>query len=286
MTYDSFRGVIVFGPSFENYSYWSFWDWDGVKWNDPAPILETADPVLSVLNGTVLGGFAFDANRRRSVWFGGGFLGTAQDKTVLFDGKTWTPLTSSTTPPPRLETAMAYDSDRRVSVMFGGNVNSGFNGGHTNDTWELTTVDVPVINEQPASQYRPVGDTAVFSVNAVGYGTLGYQWYFGNTPIDGAREEMLTIPNVRHQDAGRYSVLVSNECGATWSRSAMLTLSPNLQIFSEANSTALVWPPEAKVVLEVADSVHGPWSIVPNPPTPFNIETFGPGKFFRLRRAN
>src|ERR1051325_672899 len=138
MIYDSFRGVIVFGPSFENYSFWSFWDWDGTKWIDPAPILYSTDTVLSALNGTTLGGFAFDANRRRSIWFGG--INTRTDnKTVAFDGTKWTFLTNSTPPPPRLETAIAFDSDRHVLVMFGGNLNNS-DRGHTNDTWELAAV--------------------------------------------------------------------------------------------------------------------------------------------------
>ncbi|MCI0540528.1 MAG: hypothetical protein L0Z50_35455, partial [Verrucomicrobiales bacterium] len=81
-----------------------------------------------------------------------------------------------------------------------------------------------------------------------------------------------------------YRVRVSSECGDTWSRSAVLTLDPKLQVFSEGNSTTLVWAEDPRLVLEVADSVNGPWTIVPNPPIPFNISALGPGKFFRLRR--
>jgi hypothetical protein len=168
-------------------------------------------------------------------------------------------------------------------VMFGGSlVTSGIEGA-TNDTWELIAVDVPLINEQPASQYRPAGESATFSVKAVGPGQLAYQWYRGNTPLPGANADTLTIAGLRAQDAGNYYVLVANECGVTSSRSAILTLDPKLQIFSGGNTSTLIWPPDVKVVLEVADSPNGPWSVVPNPPNPFNIGLFGPGKFFRLR---
>ena len=68
--YDAFRGVAVFGPTYESYSFWSFWDWDGVKWTN-FPVLHFTDPIVTEFHGTTWGGFAFDANRRRSTWFGG-----------------------------------------------------------------------------------------------------------------------------------------------------------------------------------------------------------------------
>lgn len=172
----------------------------------------------------------------------------------------------------------------------GGSLAYGGATGATNDTWELISVDGPLINEQPASQYRTPSETAIFGVTAVGPGTLTYRWYreSGNGPRTALPQagEYLTIQPVRSQDASTYSVAVSNECGTTWSHSAILTLDPKLQIFSAANTTTLVWSPEPKLVLEIADEVQGPWAIVPNPPNPFNIAAFGPGKFFRLRRPN
>jgi hypothetical protein len=282
MTYDSFRGLVVFGPTIESYSHWSFWDWDGVKWTN-FPVVHFTDPIVTVLHGTTWGGFSFDANRRRSTWFGGIQAATV-NHSAFFDGKEWTLLINSTLPPaPRVLPAMAYDSERRAHVMFGGSLTYGSAQGATNDTWELIAVDVPLINEQPASQYRQPGQTAVLSVQAIGPGLLAYQWYHGNTQLAGANANTLTISNLRAEDAGEYRVEVSNECGTTWSRSAVLTLDPKLQIFSAANTATLIWPPEAGVVLEMADSINGPWTVVPDPPNPFNVGLFGPSKFFRLR---
>jgi hypothetical protein len=284
MTYDSFRGVTVFGPTVESYSHWSFWDWDGVKWTN-FPVLFYTDPVVTMLHGTTSGGFAFDKNRRRSTWFGGVNSGP-QNKTAFFDGKEWTLLTNSTPPPaPRVVPAMAYDSDRRAMVMFGGDLVGGGTQGATNDTWELIAVDVPLINEHPTSQYRLAGETATFNVQAVGPGPLSYQWYHRNVPLAGANANTVTIPDVRADDAGEYYVLVSNECGTRSSHSAILTLEPKLQIFSSANTTTLIWPPEPNLVLESAEVVTGPWTVILNPPNPFTIGAFGPGKFFRLREA-
>jgi hypothetical protein len=282
MTYDSYRNVIVFGPTLESYSHWSFWDWDGTNWSN-FPVVHFTDPIVSVLHGTSLGGFAFDANRRRSVWFGGQ-SSVAQNKTALFDGKDWTFFTNSTPPPPRTETAMAYDLDRRVLVMFGGNLmNSGAPPG-TNDTWELAAVDAPVIREHPTSQIRAAGETATFRVSASGHGFVAYQWYFQNNLIVGAQTDTLTIPTVGEQNVGEYYVRIGSQCGSVTSRVATLTLDQKLQILSSAAATTLIWPPDANVVVETADSVNGPWAMIPNPPNPFDIGTFGPGKFFRLRR--
>jgi hypothetical protein len=283
MTYDSFRGVAVFGPTIENWSHWSFWDWDGVKWSI-IPVVHFTDPIVTVLHGTSLGGFDFDANRRRGTWFGGIQAATV-NHTAFFDGKEWTLLTNSTAPPARrVLPAMAYDSDRRAHVMFGGSLTYG-GSGVTNDTWELIAVDVPLINEQPASQYRQAGETATFSVQAVGPGVLGYQWYHRGTPLPGANADTLTIPNIGTADAGEYQVLVSNDCGTRPSRTAILTLDPKLQIFSAANTTTLIWPPAANLVLESAGSATGPWTLVPNATSPFALSAVGPAKFFRLRQV-
>jgi hypothetical protein len=283
--YDSHRGVLVFGPTPERYSDWSFWDWDG-EWWSINPVVYFTDPVVNELHGTVLGGFAFDASRRRSIWFGGVVGSVIHNKTALFDGNKWSLLTNGIPPAPRLDTVMVYDSDRQRMVMFGGNLNN-TDRGATNDTWELAAVAAPLVSEHPASQYRKLGETATFTAKASGAGPLYYEWLRNGTNLyeGGIDSETLTINPVRAQDAGLFRVRILSPCGETWSRSAVLTLDPKLQIFSEMNTTTLVWAPDPKLVLEVADSVvKGPWTIIPNPPIPFNVAASGPGKFFRLRR--
>ncbi len=283
MTYDSFRGVTVFGPTSESYSAWTFWDWDGAKWSNNPLAYSPNDPVVAAMYQTIWGGFAFDRNWRRSVWFGGVQLAT-RNRTALFDGTRWTLLTNGSPPPARVLPAMAYDSDRRVMVMFGGSLTTAGTVGATNDTWELIAVDLPLINEHPTSHYRLAGESATFRVEAVQSTSMAYQWYHGNTPIPDATAPTFTIPNVRSEDAGEYSVLVSNGCGATRSHPALLTLNPNLQIFSYANTKTLIWRPDPAMVLESADIVSGPWTTVAAPPNPLTIGG-GSAKFFRLRQT-
>jgi len=179
---------------------------------------------------------------------------------------------------------MAYDSHRRAAVIFGGSLTSGGATGATNDTWELIAVDVPLINEHPVSQYRLAGETATFTVEAAQPTSFAYQWYHGSTPIPGASGTTLTLPNVQAADAGEYSVLVSNACGATRSRPALLTLNASLQIFNSGNTATLIWKPDPGMVLESTDDLNGSWTPVAVPPNPTYVGG-GPAKFFRLRPA-
>lgn len=187
---------------------------------------------------------------------------------------------------------MAYDSDRRVSVMFGGSLTYGAALGATNDTWELTAIDVPLINEQPASQYRQVGETAVFNVQPVGLanGTLKYQWYRGSEVLSqnsagrlsGSDSPALRVQNVSPLDAGAYWVRVSSDSGETWSQPAFLTLNSRLQIAPFGGRATLIWS-DRSGLLEQAHDPGGPWMAVPGVKSPFNPATLGSAQFFRLR---
>lgn len=291
MVYDSFRQTVVYGPMQENTTSGRFWDWDGTRW-----ILrtsETFDPEYFFnFSGNENGAFAFDGYRRRTVWFGGR-RGVVDNKTGFFDGEDWTSLTTSPIlPAARSETAMAYDSRRRAVVMFGGDL-MGYSPNPfviqmTNDTWELIALDTPLINEQPASQYRRPGETARFTVSAVGPKTLSYRWLRDGVPlitssrIIGADSGTLTISSVEAADAGTYRAVVLNDCGESWSSPAILTLQPDLQIFSAEKTITLLWT-DTGVRLEVAEGVAGPWTPVAGATSPFRPAQFGPAKFFRIR---
>jgi hypothetical protein len=77
-----------------------------------------------------------------AVLFGG--CGNASCATVLNDtwqwtGDKWNELTPATSPPPRIYSAMAFDEQEEVSILFGGLVCSGTgcmqNGANLSDTW-------------------------------------------------------------------------------------------------------------------------------------------------------
>jgi uncharacterized protein YjdB len=82
------------------------------------------------------------------------------------------------------------------------------------------TAPNPIV--KPANETVVVGQTAFFGVQALG-GGLGYQWKFGATPIPGATNNTLVLPNVTFASAGIYSVLITNNIGST-NVSAMLTV--------------------------------------------------------------
>jgi hypothetical protein len=88
------------------------------------------------------------------------------------------------------------------------------------------TVEPPalLILQGPANVNAVPGKSAVFSVQALGQ-DLSYQWSFDETPIAGATNATLTLPDVTSANAGTYSVLVSNPTGST-NLSALLTISP------------------------------------------------------------
>ncbi len=86
---------------------------------------------------------------------------------------------------------------------------------------------VPGLTASPANQTVIAGGTAVFSVSAVGVGSLAYQWRFNGYNIPGATGTNLLINNVASNQMGAYSVVVSNVNGANESAPAALIVVPN-----------------------------------------------------------
>ena len=89
----------------------------------------------------------------------------------------------------------------------------------------LLTVKVPpAIIVQPLSQTIVVGVTANLSVTATGDLPLSYQWRFNGTPITGATNPTLTLPGIRANQTGDYTVVVSNPYGTVTSSIATLSV--------------------------------------------------------------
>lgn len=85
----------------------------------------------------------------------------------------------------------------------------------------------PLILTQPQSLAVSEGQTAVFSVTATGTPPLRYQWFFNtNFALAGRTNSTLTLPGVSAQDAGAYSVEVTNDYGGVHSGFAFLTVVP------------------------------------------------------------
>ncbi len=80
------------------------------------------------------------------------------------------------------------------------------------------------IISQPQSVTVYAGDTATFSVGAVGTAPLGYQWHFNNGAISGATSATLTISNIQASDVGSYFAVVSDASGSATSAVATLSI--------------------------------------------------------------
>jgi hypothetical protein len=124
MAYDSNRGVtVLFGGTTGGNETW---EWNGSNWVQQFP----ASSPLSRFSHAM----AYDSNREVTVLFGGYRAGTYYQDTWEWNGSTWAECASGavTKPDVKRDHAMAYDSVRGVTVLFGG-----YNGGVlTNDTWE------------------------------------------------------------------------------------------------------------------------------------------------------
>ena len=220
VAYDTARGrAVLFGG---NATDSSTWEWTGNKWAPfqtlPPPIGEflavTFDPLRH--QGLVVSGAAtltmrdgswsalgpgpiparstssmvFDIARDRAVMFGGVASGGTilAETLVLSPGSAnpmWASAGTATSPTARSSAAMAYDSGRNVTVLFGGN--DGLTA--IDDTWELDTdwqLRTPATKPPPRSSamiaYDPVRKkTLLFGGNDFASQPLGDTWEWNGT---------------------------------------------------------------------------------------------------------
>ena len=178
MNYDAARGrVVLFGGQDSQSNLSDTWKWDGNNWTrrspatNPPPRFQTA--------------MAYDASRQRIVLFGGGYqyYGNNRNDTWEWDGNNWTLRTPATSPPACYAHAMAYDSGRKRTVLFGGSAQV------TVGTWEWDgnnwTKQSPVTS--PPWRYRhmltydaAMGRVVVFGGDGAS-GQLGDTWVWDGT---------------------------------------------------------------------------------------------------------
>ncbi len=102
-------------------------------------------------------------------------------------------------------------------------------GSATSNSASLTVnapVVAPTITTQPAPQTVTPGQTATFSVAAMGTAPLTYAWSKNGLAISGANASSYTTPAAASTDAGAlFTVAVSNAAGTATSSPATLTVS-------------------------------------------------------------
>lgn len=149
-----------------------------------------------------------------------------------------TPLATATNAVLNLTNVQAVDAGTysvRVTNTFGSVTSAGA---------VLTVLAAPSITTQPANQFVVVSNSALFSVTATGAAPLHYQWYFNtNTPLSNATNASYSISTTLTNNAGGYSVIVTNGLGAVTSIVATLTVAPastnppNYNLFGFAQAT-------------------------------------------------
>ncbi len=121
MSFDTARGLaVLYGGALR-----STWEWDGVAWNQRAPITSPSPRWGQAL--------AHDSPRQRTVLFGGSAnLLLKHADTWEWDGTDWAQRFPAQSPPPRCNHALAGDAARGRVVLFGGADASAL----MMDTWE------------------------------------------------------------------------------------------------------------------------------------------------------
>lgn len=124
-----------------------------------------------------------------------------------------------------------------------------------------TPMAPPAITTQPVSAtVYPEGE-ATFSVAATGSAPLAFQWQFNGANVPGATNNSFTQTHVQPEDAGYYSVVVSNPAGVEVSSNALLLLldSPyfsGVQAAAGSHSALISWhstvPGDSQVQFSVA----------------------------------
>lgn len=198
MVYDSARRVsVLFGGQqiVGSPLATDTWEWSGTTW------VQRSVYGPSPRTGVAM---AYDSRRQVTVLFGGNdgaHNGVAFADTWEWNGSTWTQSTpSGITPPARGAHAMAFDSVRGVTVMFGGALTGG--GGNVADTWEWNGVTwtqraVGQPGPAPINGHKLAYDSArgvcVFfgpylSSNGVSYESQTWEWdgqhWTNKTPSD------------------------------------------------------------------------------------------------------
>jgi hypothetical protein len=126
----------------------------------------------------------------------------------------------------------------------------------------LNLLSAPRITQQPTSQSVQINDPVTFTVGVAGSVPLAYQWQLNGTDLAGATNRSLTLPAVGTNQAGSYSLRVSNSRGVTNSAPAVLTVDTNgiPVITTQPQPQSLTAPQGGSVLLSVGVTGEQPFS--------------------------
>ncbi len=179
----------------------------------------------------------------------GSFYGTTAYGGAYGDGTVF-----RMTPDGKLTTLVAFDGYAGANTQAaliedadGSLLGTTQNGGADDEgvIFRLSFSGPPQITEQPGSQAVFVGDNVLLSVAVSGASPFSYQWLKNGTNLmdggnlSGSTARVLTLTGVTTNDAGTYSVLVSNSAGTTNSALTLLQVasSPPVIVAAPTNQT-------------------------------------------------
>ncbi len=172
MVFDPVRNVTLlfggYGPG--RVIYHDLWSWNGQTWTE----VSHAPPSTCAASNTTWPcaryghTMAFDYARGVVVMHGGHNNPDWEDINYLndtweWDGTSWARRSTANSPPPRKDSALAYDSRRNVCVLFGGMINPVTNA-RLQDTWEYDGNNW--VNRTPASGSPALRDSHSFAYDA------------------------------------------------------------------------------------------------------------------------
>src|SRR6185295_8324367 len=82
------------------------------------------------------------------------------------------------------------------------------------------------------------GQSATFTSDVIGSGPLSYQWMKNGTNIPNATGPTLTIPVVVTNDAGNYTLVISNSVSTNVTRTAALVVTGTPIVFTDYSKPA------------------------------------------------
>jgi sugar lactone lactonase YvrE len=126
--------------------------------------------------------------------------------------------------------------------VFPGFINYIYDGGHAYLDQVTVTPPAPVIVVQPTNQTVIAGNTALVSVQAAGVPPLSYQWRFNDSPLEGATNATLVLSSVTTNQAGLYSVAVTNDYGGVVSSNALMMVLEVPPAIALQPADQTVWP--------------------------------------------
>jgi hypothetical protein len=157
----------------------------------------------------------------------------------------------------------------------------------------LTHGFAPVITAPPSDQSSCVGGSATFQVRAEGSEPLAYRWAFNGNPLAGETNAQLNLSNLQTNQAGLYSVAVSNTFGSLTSAPARLLVNDACVAINSYAGLSVTGVVGRTYVIDCATNLNAVnW-------TPLATNTFTtprwlfvdtntpsyPGRYFRVRLA-